>query len=98
MRSLTITIVLALGLVTSLVLSSTGGARPFDPPGDGFVQVDAGPRPSTESPRAYVPAGVYRAMVEELRQQGYTRAQIKAETGDALVAPATGSRAAGAGR
>jgi hypothetical protein len=98
MRRLTITVVLALGLVTSLVLTAAVSARPFDPPGDGFVQVDAGPRPSTESPRAYVPAGVYRAMVDELRQQGYSRAQIKAETGDALVAPATGSRATGAGR
>jgi hypothetical protein len=95
MRRLTITIVLALGLITSLVLSSAGGARPFDPPG-GAVIVDAGPCPAQESPRLLVPAGVYRALADELRQQGYSSAQIKAETGDALVTPATDSRAASA--
>jgi hypothetical protein len=96
MRRLTITIVLALGLVTSLVLTAAVSARPFDPPGEGVVQVDAGPCPSTAAQKLVVPGGVYRAMADELRQQGYSRAQIKAETGDALVTPATGSRAASA--
>jgi hypothetical protein len=60
------------------------------------VIVDAGPCPAQESPRLLVPAGVYRALADELRQQGYSSAQIKAETGDALVTPATDSRAASA--
>ena len=93
MRRLTMTLVLALGLITSLVLTAAGGARPFDPPGAG-IRVAAGPCPSTASSPAIVPGGVYRAMADELRQQGYSRAQIKAETGNALVAPATGFRAA----
>jgi hypothetical protein len=48
---------------------------------------------STSTSATVVPGGVYRAMVSELRQQGYSPTQINAEIGDALVA--LGSRSAG---
>ena len=91
MRRLIITLSLALGLVAPLVLAAAVGARPFMPPGDGTVEIDA-PCPSSVSTATVVPSGVYRAMVNELREQGYSRAQIQAEIGDALVVPASGAR------
>jgi hypothetical protein len=84
MRRLTITLSLALGLIASLVLAAAIGARPFDPP-SGPVVAGGPPCPNVSASSAVVPGGVYRAMVSELRQQGYSRTQIQAEIGDALV-------------
>jgi hypothetical protein len=91
----TITLSLALGLIAALVLTGAVAARAsdFDPPGPSTVTVVPAACPSTSTSAAVVPGGVYRALVNELRQNGYSRTQLQAEIGNALVVPASGSRA-----
>jgi hypothetical protein len=96
MRRLIITISLALGLIAPLVLTASIAARPYDPAGDATVAVDAAPCPTASTSTATVPGGVYRADVSELRQQGYSDAQIHADTRDALVVPTSGTKVRGA--
>ncbi len=92
MRRLTITLSLALVLIAALVLAVAVAAKPIDPsPGP----VGAGgplPCTSTSTSATVIPGGVYRAMVNELREQGYSRAEIQAEIGNALVVPNLGAR------
>lgn len=94
MRRTTLSLSLALGLITSLVVAATAAARPYDydPPGAGSITVEPAVCPSHSTSVATVPGGVYRAMVDELRGQGYSRARIDAETGRARVVPASGAR------
>jgi hypothetical protein len=94
MRRTTLTISLALGLIAALVLTGAVVARAsdFDPPGPGTVTVFPAACPSTSTAAVVVPGGVYRAMVNELRLHGYSRTQLQAEIGNALVVPSSGSR------
>ena len=95
MRRFIATLSLAIGLTASAVLAVNAAARPFDPsPGAPGVPSNPAACPNT-SGITIVPAGVYRAMVEELRQQGYTRAEIQAELGQARIVPANGTRSSG---
>ena len=97
MRRLTIILGLALGLIAPLVLTAGIAARPFEPgPGPPIVAVDPESCPLGSTSAAAVPGGVYRAMVDELRQQGLSRAEIQAELGQTLVVPASGIRSTGA--
>ena len=99
MRRLTIILGLVVGLIAPLVLTTGSAARPFDPaPRPPVAAVDQDSCPSGSTSAAAVPGGVYRAMVEELRQQGYSRAQIRAELGKVLIVPASGTRSTGADR
>ena len=96
MRLITITVSLALGLIASLALTAGSAARPYDPaPRPPIVAVDTETCPSAKASAGVVPGGVYRAMIDELRQAGYSRAEIQAELGKVLVAPASGRRVAG---
>ena len=99
MRRHTITLSLALGLIASLVLSAGIAARPIDPsPGTPVATGAAAPCPITSASATVVPGGVYRAMVDELRQQGYSRTEIQAEIGSALVVLDSGTRPSNAQR
>ena len=91
MRRSTITLSVALG-ITSLVLTAAGAARTFDPPRPAPVANEPAVCPSTATSAAVVPGGVYRAMLNELRQAGYSRTQLQAEIGNALVVPTSSSR------
>jgi hypothetical protein len=95
MRRTTITLSLALGLIAAVVLTTAVVARAsdYDPPGPSTVTVVPAACPSTSTSAAVVPGGVYRALVNELRQNGYSRTQLQAEIGNALVVPTSGSRA-----
>jgi len=97
MRRLTIILSLAVGLIASLVLATGIGARPFDPaPGPPVAGVSPEFCPGGSTLVAVVPGGVYRAMVNELRQNGFSRSDIQAELGKLLVVPASGTRSSGA--
>lgn len=99
MRLITLTVSLASALILSLALTAGGAARPFDPaPGPPAVASTGETCPSTAASAAVVPGGVYRAMVDELREAGYSHAEIRAELGSAEAAPVSGLRTSGAAR
>ena len=98
MRRFIITVSLAIGLIAALALAAGIAARPIEPPGTPPVAAAPAACPSASTTAAVVPGGVYRALVSELRQQGYSSAQIKVETRDALVVTGSGDRLTDAGR
>src|SRR5262245_48747399 len=96
MHRLIITLSLAIGLTLPFVLAANVAARPFDPsPGTPGAPSDPASCRNAAA-TTIVPGGVYRAMVDELRRQGYSRAEIQAELRQALVVPASGTRSSGA--
>jgi hypothetical protein len=99
MHRFTITLSLALGLVASLVLAAGIAAKPVDPPGGSpIVAIEPESCLSTSASATTVPGGVYRAMVDELRKAGYSRAEIRAEIGTARVVAGSGSALGGSER
>jgi len=94
MRRHIITLSLALGLIASLVVATGIAAKPFNPgPEAPIVAVDPESCAGASASAPAVPGGVYRAIVDELRNAGYSRAEIRAQTGNALVVPGLGSTA-----
>jgi hypothetical protein len=94
MRRHIITLSLAIGLIASLTLAASIAAKPFDPgPEAPIVALDPESCAGASASAPVVPGGVYRAMVNELRQAGHSRAEIQAETADALVVPGLRSAA-----
>jgi hypothetical protein len=95
MRRTTLILSLAVGLIAAVVLTTAVVARAsdYDPIDPGPVTVVPAACPSTSTSAAVVPGGVYRALVNELRQNGYSRSQLRAEIGNVLVVPTSGSRA-----